>query len=271
MADDPNAAAAAATPPAWYAGFQSQDLRGLVETKKWAGPEEAIASYSHLEKLAGAPPERLVRLPEKADDPAWADVRAKVGMAPPAKPEDYGIAAPDGADPAFLALIQTEMHKQGLTKGQAQGVAATYMAEVEKYQAATAQAALQQSEAEMTQLRTDWGGQYDSSIALARRAVHEFSAEGADMDTLNAMEERIGTAKFVKLWAAIGSKMGEAKFTDGGDAGAGNFGMTPDMAQRKIGQLILDQDFQVRWNRGDVAAVNEWTRLNLIAGRGKAA
>src|SRR4051812_22872278 len=70
---------AAANAP-WYGGVADAELRGFAELKGWKSPDDALVSYRNLEKLQGVPPERLLKLPEKADDPAWSEIHGKLGF-----------------------------------------------------------------------------------------------------------------------------------------------------------------------------------------------
>src|SRR5690349_8033208 len=89
----------------WYSGFESPELRGFVETKGWKDPGAAVESYRQLEKTIGVPAERLLKLPDKADAPEWKEIRAKVGVGAPEKPEDYGIPVPEGIDPGYAGEV----------------------------------------------------------------------------------------------------------------------------------------------------------------------
>lgn len=278
MSDDPNVIPGSAGAgeggqggeTKWFSSFENAELRGFAENKGWKDPGAAVESYRQLEKTIGVPPERLLRLPEKADDPGWGAIKEKLGFAAPAKPEDYGIQVPEGADPQFAAKAATKLHELGVPKDMANALVAWQNGEVEAAQAAEALAQQQRSDADMVQLRQDWGGQFDASTELARRAVAEFGpSAGLDADALNHMEAAMGTANFMRLWAAIGSKSGESKFVDGGDANSRAFSMSPDAAKSRIAALTQDSGWFARWNNGDVQAVDEWKRLNIIAGGGK--
>lgn len=251
---------------AWYAGIENAELRGFAENKAWKDPGAAIESYRQLEKSIGVPPERLLRLPDKADAPEWAGIREKLGFAAPANAEAYGIVAPEGADPGFAKFMGETLLKHSVPTEMAKQLAADYIKYGTDAMAADQLALQQQSDAEIAALRTEWGGQFDASSELAKRAVQEFAGvAGLDADGLNAMEGAMGTAAFLKLWAAVGSKLGEAKFVDGGDANARNFAMSPDAAKARITALSGDAAWFKRWSDGDVQALAEWTRLNQIA------
>lgn len=257
-------------PPAWYAGIENAELRGFAENKAWKDPGAAIESYRQLEKTIGVPAERLLKLPDKADAPEWAGIREKLGFGTPAKAEDYGLPVPEGMDPGYAAKASAKLLEIGVPRDMAVKLAEWQNGEMAAMIAADQLAAKQQSDTDIAALRTEWGGQFDASSELAKRAVEEFAGTaGLDADSLNAMEGAMGTAAFLKLWAAVGSKIGEAKFIDAGDQGARNFAMSPDAAKARIAALSQDTAWFGRWNQGGVQEVAEWDRLNRIAGGGK--
>lgn len=101
--------------------------KDLVTAKGWKGPDDALTSYSQLETHLGAPPDRLIRLPEasKIDDAFRADVFKRIGYSAPAAPEkweDYGIQATDGSPPEYAAHMGKLAHSLGITKAQMDGL-----------------------------------------------------------------------------------------------------------------------------------------------------
>lgn len=251
---------------AWYADIEDAELRGLAEIKQWKDPGAALKSYQQLEKTIGVPPERLLKLPEKADDPAWGGIKEKLGFAAPAKAEDYGIPVPEGIDPGYAAKVSAKALELGIPKSMLLGLAEFQNKEMADMIAADQLAAQQKSDADIAALRTEWGEQFAPSSELARRAVTEYAALGKlDAESLNAMEGAMGTANFLRMWAAIGSKSAEAKFVDAGDAGARNFAMSPDAAKAKIAALVQDKEWGARKLAGGARENEEWATLHRIA------
>lgn len=267
---DPNAQAGA-NPNAqtWYSGIENPDVRGFIETKGWKDPGAVVESYRQLETTIGVPADRIIKLPAKPEDPGWKEARARVGFSVPDKAEDYGLPVPEGIDPGYAAKVSAKALELGIPKQMLVGLAEWQNNEMAAMIQADQLAAQQQSEADMTTLRAEWGEQFDNSSELARRAVKEFGGFAKlDESSLNAMEGAMGTASFLKMWAAIGSKMGEGKFVDAGDHST-NAAMSPDGAQARINQLMGDKAWFERWNAGGAAERAEWDRLNRIAAGAK--
>jgi hypothetical protein len=247
----------------WYSTIEDADLRGFAEIKKFKDPAAVLQSYRHLEKMQGVPPERILKLPEAGDDAGMLEVKKRLGFAPPASADDYGLDKLEGLDPSFVKFAGEQFHKAGVPAdmlGAAMGEIAGYLKKAEEDYNANRAA---RDHSEMAALEREWGAEGVALKALAERAANEFKGqvglEDADMD---ALIDALGPAKFNKLFAAIGSTTGEAKFVVGSGADSGV--MSPDAAGAKMQQLLADQGWVARHKAGDVAAVNEWNRLVTI-------
>lgn len=233
----------------WYSGFEDPVLRGKVELKGWKDPKAAIESYFALESHVGVPPDRLIKLPEKADDPGWVDIKKRLGMSAPDKPEDYGLTAAEGGDPEFAKTMAGVFHKAGLTKDQSAILQADWNKTITDIDARQAAANKVKGEAELATLRNEWGGAYDASVEAARRAATEVGPlAGMTAEDLSALEGAVGTAKFLKMFAAVGSKNNtEADFHGAADAGGAKGFMSPDVARARIETLKADPVFGAAW------------------------
>ena len=246
----------------WYGSIADAELRGFAELKGWKGLDDAVGSYRNLEKLQGVPPERLLKLPEKADDPAWNDIRAKVGFSVPEKADDYGLDKVEGFDPNFLGPAQAALHKHGVPKDMALAVMQDIAGITGEMEKAFETQRAAKFESELASLRTEWGGRFDELDQLGKRAATEYAQRsGLAAEDLEVMRDALGQAKFNKLWAGIGSSMGEASFVEG--TGATPVGpMSPDAALARRNQMVNDADFVQRFQKGDARAVAEWNRVN---------
>jgi hypothetical protein len=119
----------------------------------------------------------------------------------------------------------------------------------------------------IAELRVEWGGNYDTTMALSKRAEESIKAElGIDDDTLLAWQNANPKA-YHKLLAYQGSKLGEHGRIDG-NTPQNTSAMSPDAARERIKQLSADPDWFGRWNSGGAAERAEWTRLNkIVAGQ----
>jgi hypothetical protein len=249
----------------WFDSIPDAELKGFAQTKGWKDPASVVDGYRNLERLIGAPKERVLKLPEKPDDPGWNDVYTRLGR--PEKPEAYELPVPDGhGDPEFAKGIAEVMHKHGVPKGAAQALAQFNNDYVGKLVEAHERQLAEKSAAELSQLKSEWGAKYDENAELSKRAAREF---GVSEDQSKALEGALGTAGMLKLFNSIGSKLAEPKaFDAGGGDGGGGFGLTPEAAKARISQLRNDRDWTSKYLAGDVNSRQEMERLSRVAAGG---
>lgn len=242
----------------WLDSF-GEDAKGFVEMRGWKEPDQIIESFKNLESKMGVPADRLLKLPEKADDAeGWKQVYSKLGM--PDTPEGYKLPVPDGDDGKFAEQASKWMHEAGIPAPMAQKLAEQWNEyAAEQTQAFETQQA-QESEAQMNALKAEWGDAYQANIEMGRRAARGL---GVDQESLAKIEDALGTGEMLKLFSRIGGKLGEDSF-EGGDGG-GNFGMSPDAAKAKIASLKADKEWAKKYMNGDASAVAEFERLHKIA------
>ena len=267
MSDNPGstdqggqAGAGAGTPAgSWHDGIPDADLRGYVQTKGFKDPASLAESYRNLEKLQGVPQDRLLKLPEKSDDPAWEQIHARLGR--PEKPEGYEFKVE--GDEAFAKRMSEAMFKAGVPKSAAKALEGEWNGYVADLIKQDEEARKQADQVEMNALRTKWGGDFDANSEMARRAGREFGLGEAEF---KAIESAMGAGKFLELFQRIGAKLGEPKSFDGGAGGGGNtFGMTREAAQSRIRALSADSEWTAKYLSGNVEAKDEMTRLQKIA------
>lgn len=260
-------AATTTTNDSWTATFTNPETKGFAELRGWKSPEQAVESFRQLEKFQGLPPERLAKIPEADDAAGWAEFKGKFGWAPPAEAKDYGLSSIEGFDPGFVTGAEGVLHKHGVPKDMAQAAMKDIgglLAEMETQFNTTRQAAF---DGDLTKLKTEWGANFEGLVETGKRAAAEYMpktglAEG-DMD---AIRDAIGQAKFNKLWAGIGSTMGEASFVQSDTTKPINGLMTPDAARARIDQLSHDREWFQRYEKGGVKEVQEYNMLkNILA------
>lgn len=238
----------------WLDGM-SEDSRAFAENKGWDTPDSALESYRNLEKFAGGN-KNLVELPGvDADDEVMANFYDRLGR--PEAPDKYGLDVPDGADGELVDWFRSTAHKYGLSEKQAKSIFGEWnemsTSRLEAMQTQSAEAA----EADINALKKEWGQAYDSQIDAGKQAV---AALGFDEAKLGEYEEKLGTGEMLRLFAQLGSKMGEDNFVDGGRSDSG-FGVTPAAARAELADLKLDQGFMDKYLAGDKDAVAKYTRL----------
>ena len=247
------------TQESWYAGMP-EEARGMVEVKGWKSPEDAIQSYANLEKMLGADKagRGLVMPREDSDATEWDQFYDRLGR--PKTADDYNLPIPEGHDPAFSKLAANKFHELGITAKQAESLAEWWNNNSEQMQQAQVNAQTQNAEMEMQVLQSEWGKEYDSNIESARRAAREFNVES---QTLEKIEDAIGTREMMKLFARIGKGMSEDSFVEG--KSNNGFGMSPEAARVRLGQLKGDQNWSAKYLSGDADAKAEMDRLMRIA------
>jgi hypothetical protein len=249
-----NQAGQTVQPQAWNTGFD-EDTSAYVEKKGWKGVSDVLTSYRNLEKFAGGS-KSLLELPgEDAGEDVVNNFYNKLGR--PETPDQYGLQAPEGADKGLMDWFRQTAHQHGLSDKQARGLFEAWNSMIGERMQSMQQEQAQQAEMDIGSLRKEWGKAFDEKIDAGKRAV---SALGYDEQTLNNLESKLGTAEMLKLFATIGSKMGEDAFVGTGRESSG-FGLTPAAARQEISDLRMNKDFMTQYLNGNQDAVAKMKRL----------
>jgi hypothetical protein len=240
----------------WTTGL-ADESKGFVQNKGWKNPGEVLESYRNLEKLVGAPPDRILQLPQGDDPQAMEGIYNRLGR--PASPEGYKLPMPEkGGDPAFAKAASEIFHKAGLSEKQANEVVSWWNQTNAGAQEAAREAYVAKVTSEKQALQKEWGAAHEQNSATASRAIREFAVPP---EAIDAIESKIGFAATVKLFHSIGSKLGEASFV-AGERGRSDSALTPQQATSRIKELISDAGFVRRLQEGGIAEKNEWARLH---------
>lgn len=250
----------------WYSDF-APDLRGYIETKGFPGDGKGVAaladSYRNLEKHFGVPAEQLLKLPKDVEDKdGWNKIYDRLGR--PAKPEEYELSVPPGGDETYAKFIAVAMHELGITKKQAQALAAKqneFLAGEASREAEAYQATIERQDGE---LHSRWGEAYDKNVQIARGA---FSELGLKPEAVDALEKAMGFAGVMEFFHNIGAKIGEDKFVSG-EGTAGFVGkLSPDAAQARIAAIRQDPILSAKFLNGDATVRAEMDHLHAILAR----
>ena len=240
----PETPAAPAAP--FYSSFQDSELKGYIESKGFKETQDLALSYKNLEKLVGVPADQLLKLPKDDDKSSWDKVYDRLGR--PGNPEDYGINGPEGDDGTYAKYISSVMHELGITKKQAQTLAAKQNEFINQ------QTSLQKEQYQNTikeqegALRTKWGQAYDKNVQIAKGSFAEL---GISTETVDALEKAIGYSGVMEFFHNIGSKIGEHKFVSAeGTEGLGG-AMSPDAAKAEIDTIKRDPELSRKYANGD--------------------
>lgn len=186
-----------ATPPAatpadsqnstspWTQSVADEDLRKYAEGKQFKDAGEAVKALRDLESKHVAP----------------------------ATVDEYQLPVPQGQDGTFAKQAATWMHKAGIPVEAGRQLAAQWN-DFQTGQMQQAQVARQQkAEQEIGALKTEWGDQYDTNVELGRRAMSTF---GIPSEVIDALAGKMGDAKTLKVFQAIGKSMSESTLNPGG-------------------------------------------------------
>lgn len=257
------AASASPSGSPWYGSFEP-DLKGYIETKGFPADEKGLSalasSYRNLEKHFGVPAEQLLKLPKDENDKdGWGKIYERLGR--PEKPEEYQLPTPEGDDGEYANFISKVMHDLGITKKQAQALAAKqneFIGEMTKREVAAYQETIKTQD---QALKSEWGPAYDKHVQIAKGAFAEL---GLKPEVVDAMEKAIGFAETMKFFHTIGSKIGEDKFVSAegspGFAGA----MSPAAAAARIDAIKGDPVLSAKYIAGDAALKAEMDKLHHI-------
>lgn len=251
----------------WFSTIEDADLRGFAELKKWGSPADAVKSYRELEKFQGLPPDRLAKVPDKDDAEGWKAFNTRFGWVAPADAKDYALPVPDGYKPEFANAMAGKFHELGVPKELGQKIAAAANEITLAQMQADDQALELEHQQDLTRLKTEWGGNFTQLQQLADRASDQVVKAGwLTADQMEGMRDVLGTATFMKLFANLGSQQGEAKFLqgDGSDPTAAVGALTPEAAKARLKQLTADQDWNKRFQAGDVRARQEYQQLRHV-------
>lgn len=251
---------ASGSPADWTSGL-NDELKGFVQHKQFKDVPTVVESYRQLEKLVGLPKDRLLKLPEKSDDPQWNEIYAKLGR--PENADGYKIAVPkEGGDENFAKWAKETFHKSNLTAKQAETLAAKWNEYASSQQEQVANAQKQKVEAENNSLKQEWGAAYEQNTNIARRAVREF---GMDEATIDKLESALGFAGVMKFLNTVGSKLGEDTFVSGDSKNTSFAALTPAGAQARLAALKSDEAWTAKYLSGDIEAKQEMDRLHQMA------
>lgn len=252
----------------WYESAPDE-VKGYIQNKGWDDPFKAVSSYQELEKFRGANENELLRLPKDPDaEGAYDAIYTKLGR--PDSVDGYEINIPENVtvDDARLNGAKELAHKLGLNQKQLQGIIDFDSQYYSQAQAQYEEQVAQQQEAEYNALRREWGSNADEREELSRRGLRSILPEGMDKEsTLTKIEDAIGTAAMLKLFANVGDKMArEDRIHEAGNERP--FGYTKEQASADkkalMSELSADEKRLSAYNQGKGADYDKMRRLNEI-------
>lgn len=264
-------------PPAaapWYDGQADQVMLGYWQNKGLhdkTPAEIAIAASKAAiaaQQFAGAPPERLIKLPtDVADERGWKDVWQKLGAPADAAGYDFaGLKRKDGsaADPAFVDAARARAAELNLPKEAATRFAQGMLDHMDSTATAAAAESTASLQAEQVALKQNWGSNFDANMLVAREAAAKL---GVTPEQVAAIEKSVGYAKVMDMFRQIGVRTGEDRFVSNGTAHNDGV-MTVAQAHARRAELMADKDFTKRYLAGDAAAGRQMSSVIQIIASG---
>lgn len=238
-------------------GELSESQQNVLDSKKFANPGVALDSYASLTKMIGDR-DKLISVPDSGDTKGLDEAFGKLGM--PEKAEDYGFSPPEGKE----AILTKELaRKHRLTIDQASGLSAD-MFELEESRSTASEEAMQKAyEAEVTELKKEWGEDFEKNRKLADAAARTF---GLSEEMLAKLDSETGkVSETVKLLVQVGKRLGEHNFIDGEGKASGP--MSQKTARQRITEIKKgeDPDYTKKLFAGDKKTTDDYNRLFEMA------
>lgn len=253
----------------WYDGASDETV-GYIQNKGWnENPLGSVEAYQNLEKFHGVPADQIIKLPkDMSEEGAMDAVYDRLGR--PEAADKYTIDLPEGVekDDTRMQGFRDVAHKIGLSNDQVKALASfdsDYMTTASETYNDNKN---KDSEIELSNLKREWGSNFDERAELGRRFLSSNLPEGSDKGTLvSAIEDAIGTANTLKLFGNAGDKISrESPIHDSGEDRP--FGYTAEQAtyDKKIlmDELKGDKERMTNYNKGigpDIDKMRRYLKL----------
>lgn len=153
---------------------------------------------------------------------ALRDVEAKYTI--PESADAYQLPVPEGQDGAFAKQAAGWFQKAGIPVEQAKALTTEWNAA----QAAQVAAHQQQVQQEMTALKGEWGGQYETNVELGRRTMRTF---GIAPEVIDKISGQLGDVQTLRVFHRIGQGLSEGTLNPGSSGGSEAGSVDPDAAR----------------------------------------
>ena len=232
--------------PGWWDSLKTPEVKAWAANKAYPDPEKALEAHMGLEKIFGADRAgRTITTPkDEADAEGWKALGEKLGV--PANAADYKLPVPEGDKGEFAATAAEWMKNANIPPAMGRALAEQWNAHAAKVEAAAKQA----SEADLAQLKTEWGPNEAQNKELATRGFNEFASKYGIKDPAAQarFEDAMGTANFLRLFHGLGTIQAEPA-SAGGTKPAGSGFANPSDA--KLAEIRNLQDQRRAGTLGD--------------------
>ena len=247
----------------WYESA-NDEVKGYIQNKGWDDPLKAVASYQELESYRGVSEDQILKLPKEGE--SMDAVYDRLGRPESADKYEVEIAEGMEVDAARLEAFKGIAHEAGINNTQFGQIVAK-ITEMENAQVAEMQEAMQQEQsADLEKLKKEWGDGFEERAELGRRFVRNNLPQDLDKEaTLSAIENAIGTANMLKLFANSG-KGGEDTIPDTGTDRPYGYTREQAAADKKalMSELKASPERLAAYNTANGADYDKMMRLNKI-------
>lgn len=231
----------------WRDGITDENLRSVAE--RFSSPTDAIKAVADLRKQVST----SIRMPGK--DATTEDIQKFYkALGVPDAPEGYQFQMPEGKtatefDKAFQAQMAKVFHETGISAQAASKLNVAWNGIQQQAEQAMIEADKQFATQAESQLRQEWGQDYQRNVALASRAAADLFD---DMESAKKIEMKDGRFLLdhpimVKMLAKVGGEMAEDGFRRMDSSEAATL-------QQQVDDLAK-QKFDA-YNKGDRALAN---------------
>jgi hypothetical protein len=257
------ARAAAVSPTTWRDGI-AEDLRTHPSLADFKDIGSLAKSYIETKAMVGKRTDGLVKIPgEQATAEEVAAWRKAIGV--PDKPDGYTVRLPEGVSvhEETLNAFRQKAHELGITPKQAE---ALVQFDIERYQSSQRRShetsAAAKTEAEKA-LRSEWGPQFDTRLALTQRFVEQYGGEGM-IDELE-VNGKANSPKLIRLLEKIATEYHERGLVRGESTAK-----RTEEIQARLAQIQADKDFRNNFEnpaRHDLLVKERYALLTDLARR----
>jgi hypothetical protein len=122
----------------------------------------------------------------------------------------------------------------------------------------------------LEQLRQSWGPNYDANKVIADNAYRAMmAAAGFNQEQMTGAIAKLGAAagaaETMQMLLAVGQKLGEDRFVNGGGPSGGLGPRTAEQAKARLDELKKDSTWASRFLAGGTAEVKEFNDLSTLA------
>tara|TARA_E500000318_G_C3568128_1_gene216586 strand:+ start:5352 stop:6134 length:783 start_codon:yes stop_codon:yes gene_type:complete len=233
-----------------------EDIRNEPSLKNFTNAGDLAKSYLHANRMVGSD---KIAIPGKhSTDEDWQQVYSKLGRPEKSDGYEFNFEIPE-ENQQIINNFSDIAHKNGLTNNQANAVLDFYnQIQTDANQSAETLAQSNLVEKD-TELRKEWGLNYDKNLSIADNVFKAHFAEGMNTLTLEDGTMLGNHPEFIKSLVALGKNFSEDQLTKENSPG-----ISPADAQREIAKLQASEPYMNKNHPNHEMAVQEVAQLYKV-------